>query len=108
MILKSTETKSYYTQHAFTLGKAGTHLGPENSSLAGQIVFGSMNLSGDYRYYQESDQKNLIFSGKEENFKSTVFCESGGEEGIGSGEGKGTADHTGRKHQDLEYYLVLN
>lgn len=103
-----TETPSYYTPLTFTCGKTGIHLGPENSCLHDHIVLASLTLAHSPRYYQECDQKNLIFSGKAENVEPAVFCESGGEEGTGWGEGKGTAEVSEKRLQDLGYYLVLN
>ena len=108
MILKTTETPSYYKSLVFTCGKTGIHLRPEGSGLNDHIVLASLTLAHGPRYYQESDHKNLIFSGKAENVESAVFCESGGEEGTGWGEGRGTAQVSVERLQDIGYYLVLN
>ena len=108
MILKTTETPSFYTPLTFTCGNTGTHLGTENSAYAGQLVLGPESLRGGTRYCQESNQENLIFSGKAKNIESAVFCESGGEEGIGWGEGKGTAENSEEWLEDQGYYLALN
>ena len=83
-------------------------MGSENSDYAGQIVLGTQSLTGGSRYCQESNQEILIFSGKAKNIESGVFCESGGEEGIGWGEGKGNAEISEARLQDIGYYLVLN
>jgi hypothetical protein len=108
MILKTTEFRSFYTSSPFSLGGTELRLDSENPGQLNLLTLKSMSSSETFRFFQASDQKDLIFSENSEKIFSEVFHEYGGEEGFGCGQTTGNTEGRAEEVQAQESYLVLN